>query len=165
MEGEQYLEPAWLAVAELEPGVVQLGHRVDQAEAQAAAGGRAVRVQADEALLGMLALVGRDAGAGVGDRHRRGGAGARCATGRVPPGGRVLDRVVGEVGDRLGHELAVAQDGDAPARSRAASVDAALLGQRLVELDHVARQLGEVDPLPLAVLRCRPRRGRSRAAR
>ena len=57
---------ARLVVRQLKPRIVQLGHRVDQAQAQAAAGRRALRVQAHETLLGMLALLGGDTRPGVG---------------------------------------------------------------------------------------------------
>lgn len=82
-------------VFEAEPRPMQLGDRVDQAEAEAVARCGPGLVQTDEAVQDLFAAFILNAGAAVGDRDGRAcGDGERdLATFR-----RVFDRVVQEVG-------------------------------------------------------------------
>ena len=133
---------------------MQAGHGGDQAQAEAAARAVAAGFQADEALQHPLAVGFGDAGARIGDgkldlvatvirapRHHR----HRAARGRV------LDGVVGEVGEGLGQQVAVAGDGQALA-GLAGQRDPLVLGERGVELGNIGGEKAGVELRQVAAL-------------
>src|SRR5262249_30471166 len=84
----------------------------------------------------------RDADARVRNRERRGPVGAADCDATRAPLGRVLDRVVDEVRDRLPQPIAIGRHGNVlavvdPER------DALVLGDILVELDDLADEAAE----------------------
>ena len=129
---------------------MQLGRRGDQAEAEPAALGAAAAFGPVKALQHPLPQLLGDAGSPVG--HHDAGLAGLGAQGEADLGalGRVLDGVVQKVGERLEQHVAVAAD-----RRRAGDLEpeaAALgLGQRLVELGHVADQVRQLDRLEAAL--------------
>src|SRR3546814_8318937 len=92
---------------------------LDQAEAEAAAGGATAGVEANEALQHPLAILGRDAGAAVGHCEVRSVVDPSEAHADLAAARAVLHRVVEQVGERLAEQLAMAADGDARAIGRA----------------------------------------------
>ncbi len=111
------------------PPTMQARDRLHKAQAEPRAGLGAALLQPHEALQDALAILRRDArpAVGHGDRHRRppralkpmaiaGSDGVRAGLHGL---GRILDRVVDEVGDRLAHELPVGVELRALRRRRA----------------------------------------------
>ena len=123
---------------------MQAGDRLDQRQAEAAAGGRAAAVEAVEAVEHLVVLGFGNAGAVVGDLDLE--AGARLAQrqrhGRA--GRRVAQRVLDQVRDHLGQQLAVAGQADA-VLDLVVELVVGILGGGLVGLADAAHQLGQVD--------------------
>ena len=83
----------------------------DQRQAEAVARAFASAVAAVKTQHDIVALLGRDAAAGIGDDDR----GARAQRDRHrPPRGRELDRVVDQIADRLEQQVHIAVEPVAP---------------------------------------------------
>ena len=143
---------AGLAILEPDREAVQAGDRLDQREAEAAAGGRAAAVEAIEAVEHLVALGLGNAGAVVGDLDLEAGPCLAQRQRHRRAGRRVAQRVLDQVRDHLGQELAVAGEVHAVFDLVVERV-VGVLGGRLVGLADAAHQVGEVDLGEGALLR------------
>src|SRR4029079_14232961 len=143
-------DQARIRVAEFDRAAVQPDNRSYEAEAEPASGQRAAQLEPDEALQHVAAFRFRNAGAVVA--YLEDGI-AAVAPGRDDnaewcacnvPERRMLDGIVDKVGERLAEKLAAAFE-----RKRLRGVDRKrnplLVGQRLIQLGHVATDAAEVD--------------------
>ena len=131
---------------------MQPRHRRGEAQPQPRARLRAALLEAHEALDRAAAIGLGNAAAAVGDREQDALALAHrldhdLGLGPVHAGaiGRaVFDGVVDQIGERLADELAVAVHRSG-GRRLDLELDALVVGERLVELAHAARDLGRID--------------------
>jgi hypothetical protein len=130
-------------VLELEPAAMEPCHRDDEAEAEPAAGRAAAGLETIEAPHDLVALALGDARPVVLDDQLDVALARRRAHADMATRPRVLDRVVDEVRQRLRHQRAIARAGRG--REPGLEREAALLGERLVELRDVGGERRGVD--------------------
>src|SRR6185437_16792348 len=97
------------------------------------------------------APIGRHAGSGIADLDMRFSR-ARLDTERNFALWRVFERVVEQIGDRLREQMAVAAHHD-PVGDLGLETEPAFIGDRLVKLGDVARDLGQIDGLETVAAR------------
>ena len=131
---------------------MQAGNRFDEGQAKAAAGGRTAAVEAIEAVEHLVVLGRGNAGTVVGDLGFEARACLAQADRYRGAFGRMVERVLDQVGDHLSEELAVAGQADAVLNVDLQPVPG-ILGRRLVGLADAAHQAREVELAEGALLR------------
>ncbi len=126
---------------------MQMGDGGDQRKTEARPWLRAARFEAHEALDRPRAIGLRNSRAAVGDGNQHAGAVASGFDANVAfraRFGAVLDRVVDEVGECLADQLPIAVNLQR-LRRLDRKIHALLLGERLIQFRHAARDLGGVE--------------------
>ena len=123
---------------------MQAGDGRDQAEAEAIARCIAALFEPIEALENLIVLTGGNSRSVVGDRNH--GHAAHIFTGNhdLPGEAAVLERIVDDVGDRVENQVAIAGDHYLAVTDHD-ETGTTLLGCGVIQLDHLARDLGQVD--------------------
>src|SRR5262249_49610744 len=119
---------ARMIVLKAELRLVQARDGSNEAQAETRTRRVAARFQTYEPLGDARPLLGRNSRAVVGDHERWPRLGLLEGDGHLAAGRRVFDRVVDEIGERLGDEIAVAVDGEALGRLLDEEAQMPLLG-------------------------------------
>ena len=122
-------------------------HRAHEAQTEPVARGAAARLEPDEAVEHALAIGLGNARSMVGHLDHRATAVAVRRRPRPRRRPAIFQRVVQQIRDRLRQQMAVALGSSSPGTLSNRSTNAVLLGERFVQLDRGADDLGQIEPL------------------